>query len=901
MTNNHLLLHSGKVDFLSAGGLLHGLLSVATDSILFKDQTRSKSLLLSRSAAVSTQPIVTIPLYSVFGASLSPPQRSKFKSLADVLPFLDLKSSTHFTVFTLALNKGKKPQFEPWTFRCESRDQAQYWVDNIAAASRGARAGDTLPTRRICVLANPYGGNNKALQAYERIVKPMFALARIEPELRESSHADFAYEFGQSLDLKQYAAVVTLSGDGLLHQLINGIMSRLDWQDAIKSPIGIIPCGTCNGLAKSLDLNSVEAATLAAIKGRTHAADVMAVSRPDGSVIYGHLNMLWGLIADVDIESEKLRWAGSFRMNIWGVIRLLQLRKYQGRLHILPAPVAEDGQVEGATPIPAALHDVPPRFSLPEIHFDYEEAVAFNADMFTGPSASTRSPQSPTDLAAGPGSRARKSRRKHRGHTSPYLTLSGLTPQPSGDHAPDVVFPVAGKLPAPWETIEGPFVQVTAANVPWIASDMLISPHARLNDGAFDVVWLDDLPRTKLIQYLLDSETSATQLNGGHFHHRKVQAIILEPIGRKVSSAVPSRTSSVAHMAQSEATQSRDFSRSNRDLFTSFHRSADPMPILNHKPSVEFAAQLNGAQSDAPPSETNDTDGNAPAANPNSSTVGSKSGSKLSGYMKRATSMKVPTPQNWRSRFSVYQGGSSQNGSTSSTPTEVSSGTATPERSPGSQIRRFFGQGRNTRSLHLEDQQADHLVKVAASTQGQRVGLASVDNLTTTATVAARPTSPLASEGVPGSSSPTDQLEMPTLKAKNRLSVVLNSLQVDTAAELAALADDISPGPAPTETLSRRSVSTPSLRSPTHTTSPTSPTLAPLNGSVVGKISGVETNVLTYEQATSASGHHYHPGILDIDGEEVPCGPVKLESIRGLLNLIIPPWFSESTSDGEEI
>ncbi|RKP33558.1 ATP-NAD kinase-like domain-containing protein, partial [Dimargaris cristalligena] len=176
--------------------------------------------------------------------------------------------------------------------------------------------------RRICVLANPYGGNNKALQAYERIVKPMFALARIEPELRESSHADFAYEFGQSLDLKQYAAVVTLSGDGLLHQLINGIMSRLDWQDAIKSPIGIIPCGTCNGLAKSLDLNSVEAATLAAIKGRTHAADVMAVSRPDGSVIYGHLNMLWGLIADVDIESEKLRWAGSFRMNIWGVIRL---------------------------------------------------------------------------------------------------------------------------------------------------------------------------------------------------------------------------------------------------------------------------------------------------------------------------------------------------------------------------------------------------------------------------------------------------------------------------------------------------------------------------------------------------------------------------------------------------
>jgi len=57
----------------------------------------------------------------------------------------------------------------------------------------------------------------------------------------------------QKLEIDQFDGVVSVSGDGLFHEIVNGLMGRADWQK-IKSKIslGIIPGGTSNGLVKSL-------------------------------------------------------------------------------------------------------------------------------------------------------------------------------------------------------------------------------------------------------------------------------------------------------------------------------------------------------------------------------------------------------------------------------------------------------------------------------------------------------------------------------------------------------------------------------------------------------------------------------------------------------------------------
>lgn len=50
-----------------------------------------------------------------------------------------------------------------------------------------------------------------------------------------------------------FDGIVSVSGDGLFHEIVNGLMSRSDWEEIKeKITLGIIPGGTSNGLVKSL-------------------------------------------------------------------------------------------------------------------------------------------------------------------------------------------------------------------------------------------------------------------------------------------------------------------------------------------------------------------------------------------------------------------------------------------------------------------------------------------------------------------------------------------------------------------------------------------------------------------------------------------------------------------------
>jgi sphingosine kinase len=72
----------------------------------------------------------------------------------------------------------------------------------------------------------------------------------------------------------QYTGIITISGDGLIFECINGMMSRPDWKDLAESLVfGFIPAGTGNGLVKSVsavrDPNnySIEEAAFTIVKG----------------------------------------------------------------------------------------------------------------------------------------------------------------------------------------------------------------------------------------------------------------------------------------------------------------------------------------------------------------------------------------------------------------------------------------------------------------------------------------------------------------------------------------------------------------------------------------------------------------------------------------------------------
>jgi sphingosine kinase len=46
---------------------------------------------------------------------------------------------------------------------------------------------------------------------------------------------------------------VTVSGDGLIHEVVNGLFERSDWREAFaRIQLGVIPGGTGNALSRTL-------------------------------------------------------------------------------------------------------------------------------------------------------------------------------------------------------------------------------------------------------------------------------------------------------------------------------------------------------------------------------------------------------------------------------------------------------------------------------------------------------------------------------------------------------------------------------------------------------------------------------------------------------------------------
>lgn len=53
-------------------------------------------------------------------------------------------------------------------------------------------------------------------------------------------------------------------------------------------------------------------------------------------ILFSFLSVGWGLLADIDIESERLRAIGGQRFTVWSVARLIGLRTYKGKVSYLP-------------------------------------------------------------------------------------------------------------------------------------------------------------------------------------------------------------------------------------------------------------------------------------------------------------------------------------------------------------------------------------------------------------------------------------------------------------------------------------------------------------------------------------------------------------------------------------
>ena len=236
---------------------------------------------------------------------------------------------------------SKQRTLKEYRFTCGSAEARAQWQQAIDNTLMGKPIDAIVKKRHLQIVINPASGKGLASQIFER-VRPLFDRSNLKYTATKTFSATETKELVRKLDLDKIDGLVIVGGDGTIHDAISGLMSRRDKHRAIKTPLGIIPGGTANGLSKTLlelsneTYDPLNAAFLIA-KGKQQTFDLAAIKQ-NGNKYYSFLSLAWGLISDVDIESEKLKFLGALRFDLYALILVSLLRTYKGRFSFIPHP-----------------------------------------------------------------------------------------------------------------------------------------------------------------------------------------------------------------------------------------------------------------------------------------------------------------------------------------------------------------------------------------------------------------------------------------------------------------------------------------------------------------------------------------------------------------------------------
>lgn len=254
-------------------------------------------------------------------------------------------------------NNGNNDYLQAYTATSSASEDIQAWVE--ALLSRAYGPGQQR-RRRARVIVNPHAGPGGAGRIWEREVRPLFEAARLAIDATYTARAGEAVGICEQLDVSAYDVVVPCSGDGLPHEVINGLGRRRDARSALRRlAVAHIPCGSGN--AMSCNLNGSHRpgeAALAVIKGVRTPMDLMSITQGGGSgnnngvgVVEGaeaegqaqagdseedepvrrtlsFLSQSVGLIAECDLGTENLRWMGPARFNVGVGLRIFSKKVY---------------------------------------------------------------------------------------------------------------------------------------------------------------------------------------------------------------------------------------------------------------------------------------------------------------------------------------------------------------------------------------------------------------------------------------------------------------------------------------------------------------------------------------------------------------------------------------------
>ncbi|XP_041641595.1 sphingosine kinase 1-like [Cheilinus undulatus] len=418
-----------------------------------------------------------------------------------------------FRLAALQDPRANLEEAEKWARAVRERSARQQYLRDGVLMSEQSRP------RRMMLLVNPQSGKGQALTLYNNHIQRMLNEAGIPHTLVITERQNHARELVREADLTQWDALVIMSGDGLLFEVINGLLERPDWEEAIRTPLGILPGGSGNALAASIHhysrsspVSSEElllSCGFLLCKGLVSRMDLVSIHLPSCPRLFSFLSLAWGFVADVDIESEKYRHVGAARFTVGTLVRLASLRVYKGRLAYLPSP--EDCNNQACFRNNLTLHCNNQTLTLDLCNRSRDSLChnTFHNSCHSNNSLKVR-------------------RTENTPSRSPTKTLNG---------PPDsLMLPLDQQLPRDWVVVqEEDFVLVLAMYQSHLAEDLLAAPDAAPDDGVIHLFYVRaGISRAALLKLFLAMEKGAhLATNCQHLVYVKVRALRLEPFSPK--------------------------------------------------------------------------------------------------------------------------------------------------------------------------------------------------------------------------------------------------------------------------------------------------------------------------------------------------------------------------------
>ncbi|KAL9086960.1 MAG: hypothetical protein Q9159_003854 [Coniocarpon cinnabarinum] len=387
---------------------------------------------------------------------------------------------------------------------------------------RKAYPANTLKNKRIKVLVNPFGGRGTAQKWYTRDVEPIFRAAECELSVEQTRYKGHAVDIAEHLDTTVFDVVACCSGDGLPHEVFNGLAKQPDARRALKRvAVTQLPCGSGN--AMSLNYHGTDAPSLAAlavIKGVRTPLDLCAVTQiVDGEEqrYLSFLSQAVGIVAETDLGTDHLRWMGDLRF-IYGT-----LTRLFGKT-IYPCDIAVKVAVESKSAI---------RRHCREYH-----ANALEESTESSQSPNTRVPlalssDDPKKLTTNDASPIGDSHQPRPDLAAnepagplPALSTTISTPLPSSSDTSSSDTSTSGWTPlSPYPTL-GNFY---AGMMPFMAAGMNFFAAALPHDGTVDLLTIDGrIPRLRALHMMLSLQAGAF-FNFDEVNYRKVSAYRVVP------------------------------------------------------------------------------------------------------------------------------------------------------------------------------------------------------------------------------------------------------------------------------------------------------------------------------------------------------------------------------------